>query len=197
MTLPLRALATAGAALVLVAGLGVALLTGSSPDDDATAPRALASASCAIGFQNGMAAAEVRMRRLDPGGFNATRTGAWDKAFASWRKLIADHDAACAGAPPPTTTTQPPPTTTAPAPLPAPQTYNKGSRGQDAKYCVNGGAGGTDAAGYRYDSQGLELDGRRTGNPVPGLKPSDEMDGRGPCDPYNGFPPWPAGSYER
>jgi hypothetical protein len=31
---------------------------------------------------------------------------------------------------------------------------------------------------------------------VAGLKPADEMDGREPCDPYNGFPPWPPDSYK-
>jgi hypothetical protein len=79
----------------------------------------------------------------------------------------------------------PPPTTKL-----NPQTYNKGSSGQDARYCV------THDDGYRYDSGGREIDGRRSGKFVPGLKPADEMDGREPCDPYNGFPPWPAASYE-
>lgn len=72
-----------------------------------------------------------------------------------------------------------------------PQTYNKGSRGQDARYCV------THDDGYRYDADGREIDGLRTGQFIEGLKPADEMDGRGPCDPYNGFPPWPEKSYER
>ena len=75
-----------------------------------------------------------------------------------------------------------------------PQTYNKGSSGQDARYCVPPD-GPTD--GCRYDEGGREIDGKRTGQFVPGLKPADEMDGREPCDPYNGFPPWPAASYER
>lgn len=72
-----------------------------------------------------------------------------------------------------------------------PQTYNKGSSGQDARYCV------TFDDGCRYDSGGREIDGRRSGQFVPGLKPADEMDGREPCDPYDGMPPWPAKSYER
>ena len=72
-----------------------------------------------------------------------------------------------------------------------PQTYNKGSRGQDARYCV------TIDDGYRYDADGREIDGLRTGQFIEGLKPASEMDGRGPCDPYNGFPPWPEKSYER
>lgn len=77
-----------------------------------------------------------------------------------------------------------------PPPKLNPQTYNKGSSGQDARYCV------THDDGYRYDSGGREIDGRRSGKFVPGLKPADEMDNREPCDPYNGFPPWPDGSYE-
>jgi hypothetical protein len=77
-----------------------------------------------------------------------------------------------------------------PPPKLNPQTYNKGSSGQDARYCV------THDDGYRYDSGGREIDGRRSGKFVEGLKPSDEMDGREPCDPYNGFPPWPAASYD-
>lgn len=86
--------------------------------------------------------------------------------------------------------TQPPPPPPPPAKL-NPQTYNKGSSGQDARYCV------TFRDGYRYDAGGREIDGRRSGKFVPGLKPADEMDGREPCDPYNGMPPWPPGSYER
>lgn len=83
----------------------------------------------------------------------------------------------------------------------APQTYNKGSNGQDARYCTAGlpksGPFFVDAKGCRYDDGGRDVDGCRSGNPVSGLKPADEMDGREPCDPYNGMPPWPAGSYER
>ncbi len=76
----------------------------------------------------------------------------------------------------------------------APQTYNRGSSGQDARYCT-AESGNPDGGGYRYDSGGRSLGGR-SGNPVAGLKPADEMDGREPCDPYGSFPPWPAGSYE-
>lgn len=98
----------------------------------------------------------------------------------------------------------------APAPVPppppppprrvAPQTYNRGSAGQDARYCTFGLP--TDSQGRpvddysTYDENGLSLGGR-TGNPVPGLKPADEMDGRGPCEPYGPFPPWPTMSYDR
>jgi hypothetical protein len=76
----------------------------------------------------------------------------------------------------------------------APQTYNKGSSGQDARYCTRE-SGNPDGGGFHYDSGGRSLGGR-SGNPVAGLKPADEMDGREPCDPYNGFPPWPPDSYK-
>jgi hypothetical protein len=143
-----------------------------------------------IGYQSGIVAAMNRLRALDPAG-----KPAYDKLERTLRILAADHDAAIVKPTPPPPPPPPPPPTV----LPAPQTYNKGSRGQDARYCIAGlsNANGvfTDAKGYRYDGQGLELDGRRSGNPVAGLKPADEMDGRDPCDPYNGMPPWPAGSY--
>jgi hypothetical protein len=76
----------------------------------------------------------------------------------------------------------------------APQTYNRGSSGQDARYCTKD-SGNPDGGGFHYDSGGRSLGGR-SGKFVPGLKPADEMDGREPCDPYNGFPPWPKESYE-
>ena len=80
----------------------------------------------------------------------------------------------------------------------APQTYNRGSSGQDARYCTRE-SGNPDGGGFHYDADGRSLGGR-SGNPVAGLKPADQMDGREPCDPYtNGnlsFPPWPAASYD-
>lgn len=95
------------------------------------------------------------------------------------------------------------PTPPPPPPLRlAPQTYNKGSSGQDARYCTSApGVTQTapnrwrDEGGFQYDEKGLSLGGR-SGQLIPELKPADEMDGREPCDPYNGFPPWPAKSYE-
>lgn len=180
------------AAAAIAGGFGTAqLATGSD------------TATCApIGFQNGVAAATERMKRLDPAGFNASGTGAWDKFFRSVKRLVDDHDAACATPQPPPTTTAPPPTTTAPAPRPAPQTYNRGSSGQDARYCVDDlptvDGVKVDAAGFRYDDGGRSLGGR-TGNPIDVLKPADAMDGKGPCDPYTkdgrSFPPWPPASY--
>jgi hypothetical protein len=157
-----------------------------------------ASTATPIGYQHGIEAARLRMKKLDPAGFNASGTGAWDKYFRTMRILVADHDAAIVASPPPTTTTAPPPpTTTAPAVRPAPQTYNRGTRGQDARYCLPDGVT-VDAAGYRYDEDGRSLGGR-TGNDVPGLKPSDAMDGASPCAGYSWgnqtFPPWPDASY--
>ena len=145
-----------------------------------------------IGFQNGVEAARLRMKKLDPGGFKPDGTGAWDKFFRTVSHLVVEHDQQFPPTPPP----PPPP----PPGKYAPQTYNKGSNGQDARYCTAGlpkiGPYFVDEMGCRYDDKGLEVDGRRTGKFVAGLKPADEMDQREPCDPYNGMPPWPAGSYE-
>ena len=94
----------------------------------------------------------------------------------------------------------PPPPPPPPPPKVAPQTYNRGSAGQDARYCTAGlphnGAGQPFDQFSAYDENGLSLGGR-TGNPVPGLKPADQMDGRGACDPYGPFPPWPTSSYNQ
>ena len=106
----------------------------------------------------------------------------------------------------PVTPPPPPPPPPPPAPRLAPQTYNKGSRSQDARYCINapgvsrvGDDRWQDEGGYIYNSDGFCFGGR-SGNPVAGLKPADMMDGRQPCDPYTNdgqsFPPWPAASYE-
>ena len=143
-----------------------------------------------IGYQSGIAASMNRLRLMDPAG-----KAAYDKLQRTLKILADDHDAGMAPAPAPTPTPTPAPTPPPPpAALPAPQTYNKGSRGQDARYCLPPGQT-VDAAGYHYDENGLSTDGRRTGNPVPGLRPADEMNGQGPCEPYLGFPPWPAESY--
>ena len=166
-------------------------------------PSALAASSCIpIGYQNGISAARARMTRIDPGGFNAAATGAWDKFFRSVSILVNDHDAGCVQAPPPTTTTSPP-TTTAPPALVAPLTYNRSARG-DARFCVD--ALPRNAAGRHYDAYatyddgGLQLGGRSE-SIVPGLRFSDNMNGLGPCDSYSEggrtFPPWPEASYSR
>ncbi len=118
-----------------------------------------------IGYQNGIGAARNRIKKLDPGGFNDTGSGAWDKFFRTVATLAQDHDAAIGPSPQPTPTPTPAPTP-APAKRPFPQTYNRGSRGQDARYCTDGRT--VDDAGFRYDGQGLSLGGR-TGNSVGGL----------------------------
>lgn len=135
-----------------------------------------------IGFQSGIDSSVNAWIAKDPG-----HRAAFEKLRRTLKLLAADYDARQTTPPPPPPTTTPTPT---PKPALNPQTYNRGSRGQDARYCV------THDDGYRYDADGREIDGRRSGNPVPGLKPADEMDGRGPCEPDGaGHPPWPAASY--
>lgn len=152
-----------------------------------------------IGFQSGIKAAMARLRKLDPGGTNASGTGAWDKLERTLSILANDHDAAITDPEPPPPPPPPPP----PETDYAPRTYNIGSRNQDPRFCVTGltrRADGllVDGEGVLYDDSGLNVDGRRDRTKiVAGLKPADEMDGREPCDPYNGMPPWPAASYER
>ena len=80
----------------------------------------------------------------------------------------------------------------------APQTYNPGGGGQNARYCVAGlpeiSPGVFSDGSYTYDANGLSFD--RPDTYVAGLKPADQMDGRGACDPYDNFPPWPEGSIQ-
>lgn len=90
---------------------------------------------------------------------------------------------------------------TPPPPQVAPRTYNK-VPSADARFCVAGlprdHRGLYVDAFSAYDENGLDVDGGRSRDTqVPGLKPANEMDGRGACDPYNSFPPWPPGSYQR
>lgn len=90
---------------------------------------------------------------------------------------------------------------TPPPPQVAPRTYNK-VPSADARFCVAGLPKNSRGLPYdafsAYDENGLDVDGGRTKDTqVPGLKPANEMDGRGSCDPYGSFPPWPAGSYQR
>lgn len=195
--------------VALVAGLSLAVVAVDEPD---TAERAqayalaLAAAGTPIGSQHGCTGATNRLRRLDPGGTNASRTGAYDRLERTCIILARDHDAGLVPIPPPpVTTTAPPPTTTTVPPPPrlAPQTYNRGSSGQDARYCVLwpgvskvGPNRWRDEGGFEYDDGGLSLGGR-SGNAVAGLLPADSMDGREACDPVNGMPPYPAGSFLR
>ena len=132
-------------------------------------------------------------RSLDP----RRHTVTFSKGHASYgvqavAYAVVDQDAYPDAAPPP----PPPP------PQVAPRTYNKVLGGPDARFCITGLTRGADALWHdpfsRYDDNGLDVDGGRTSDTqVPGLKPANEMDDRGPCDPYGSFPPWPAGSYER
>lgn len=89
----------------------------------------------------------------------------------------------------------------------APQAYNKGSRGQNAKFNVHVNttlrADGRyeDRNGIVYDDSGLCASGGRTEPDIPGLKPSDMSDGKEPWESYewlgNTFPPYPAQSYQK
>ena len=178
-----------------------------------------------IGHQDGIAAEYNRLRDLDPGGTLLTKQGgkwpsletietipleqwkAYDKAERRARILKDDHDAAVTQTPgpspepPPVEPTPPDPATTGYAP----QSYNRGSRGQNAKFnirinCTGGGEDYVDRNGIHYDSSGL-CKGGRTEPEIPGLKPSDMSDGLEPWEPYtwNGvtYPPYPLQSYEK
>lgn len=162
-----------------------------------------------IGYQDGLSGFVAWVRKTDPT-VKYRPADKRPKSPSEWfwlekfedrllRHLKDEHDAespAEPSDPPPPPPPPPPPST----PKLAPQTYNKGSRGQDARYCTAGLSKDStgayvDSGGFCYDGNGLCLGGR-SGNYVPGLKAADEMDGREPCDPYNGMPPWPAESYQ-
>jgi hypothetical protein len=175
-----------------------------------------------IGYQHGITAMMNRLRDMDPDGTVLVKVPdpekpgrmmwpsidtitkpldqwkSYDKAERAFTILCYDHDAYVTQTPDPAPTPPPdegPPV--APTGL-APQTYNRGSSGQDARYCTRD-SGNPDGGGFHYDENGL-CRGGRSGNPVPGLKPADMMDGKGACDPYEwggvSYPPWPPGSYE-
>lgn len=141
-----------------------------------------------IGFQNGVAAARERMRRIDPAGFRTDGTGAWDKFFRTIEHLVVEHDAE---APPP-----PPP----PPPPPAfkrvaPKTANK-EGSSDARFCCLNQPGVVWMPNHplgpcfvdevaRYDENGLHLGGRSfacTEAWHDGLTGAKSMDGRDPCE---------------
>jgi hypothetical protein len=121
----------------------------------------------------------------------ATKLPSARLAKAAWRVAAALHPLSAPPPPPP-----PPPTNV------APRTYNGMPDGTEpnARFCVTGlpteGAYRRDAF-TRYDEEGRDVDGGRSNKQVAGLKPANQMDGRGPCDAYGPFPPWPAQSYER
>lgn len=164
-----------------------------------------------IGYQSGVRAAVNRLRDLDPNGTalkktggkwpavetlpaDMSRWGAWDKLERTLGILAFDHDAAAGSDPPP------PPPPPPPAKV-APRTYNTAPGGEpSARFCTTGLPRNTNGRLHddfsEYDDDGHDLGGRTT-KIVAGLKYANEMDGRGPCDPYGSFPPWPAGSFER
>lgn len=131
-----------------------------------------------------------------------------DKSAWSWlekwerreRILKDDHDAAITDPDPEDPPPPPPPDPTWPI---APRTYNAvlPHLEPSARFCTTGlprNANGRLFDQYsEYDDNGLALGGRTEATQVPGLKPANEMDGRGPCDPYGSFPPWPTDSYIR
>jgi len=118
-----------------------------------------------------------------------------EKMERTLRILKDDHDSAIVAPEPPPPPPPPPPSGTV-----APRTYNTVANGPDARFCVEGLPRNSRGRRYdiysEYDDNGLDLGGRTTLH-VDGLKPANEMDGRGPCDPYFNFPPWPAASYEK
>jgi hypothetical protein len=92
----------------------------------------------------------------------------------------------------------PPPTPDPPKPQPpkpsdtgyAPQSYNQGSRGQNAKFNVHinctlrGDGYYVDKNGIVYQDNGLCSSGGRTEPFIPELKPSDMSDGKEPWEAY-------------
>ena len=179
-----------------------------------------------IGYQDGITAAINRLRTSDPGG-TIVKKGpdgkwpkepletikdvplenwkAWDKLERTLGILAYDHDQAVTPSPLPPVD---PPVDPHPQPSGfAPQSYNKGSRGQNAKFnvrinCTYDSRTGeyVDGQGVRYDDAGLCKGGRTEPN-IPGLKPSDMSDGKEPWESYEWmgqtFPPYPAQSYEK
>jgi hypothetical protein len=149
-----------------------------------------------IGYQNGIEAARLRMKKLDPGGFNATGTGAWDKYFATLRTLVYDHDAAITVGPTP----PPPPIEPDRYAKVAPRmAYKDGS--SDARYCCREDQPGVvrDGTGWRddvahYDSNGLCTDGKRSDGPA--KTSALEINSREYCDlPVFGDPKLNTGSW--
>ena len=149
-----------------------------------------------IGYQNGLEAARLRMKKLDPGGFNATGTGAWDKYFATLRTLVYDHDAAITPGPTP----PPPPIEPDKYFRVAPRmAYKDGS--SDARYCTVGQPGVTRHADgsanddvAHYDPNGLCTDGKRSDGPA--KTSALEINSREYCDlPVFGDPKQNTGSW--
>jgi hypothetical protein len=140
-----------------------------------------------IGYQNGIEAARLRMKRLDPAGFKPDGTGAWDKFFATMKTLVYDHDAAITPGP-------------APVPPPAPPAYKKvaprvayKAGNSDARYCLKDFPGGKDDVAS-YDANGLCTSGTRSDGPA--VTSALEIDGREYCSlPTFGDPKQNTGSW--
>jgi hypothetical protein len=96
----------------------------------------------------------------------------------------------------------PPPPPPPPAKV-APRTYNAALPNLEpsARFCTTGlsrnGNGRLFDSFSEYDDDGRSLGGRTEDTQVSGLRPANEMNGLGSCDPYLNFPPWPLDSYKR
>lgn len=150
-----------------------------------------------IGWQDGMQGFIQWVRKMDPtikyrplSERPANRTQwYWLEKF-TWALdvLQADFDARNPDtAPPP----PPPPPTTNPWDSGyAPQAYNRGSGGQNARFnirinCTQRSDGKyVDKKGVVYSDSGLQESGQRSEFTVSGLKPSDMMDGLDPWEQY-------------
>jgi hypothetical protein len=159
-----------------------------------------------IGFQDGITAF-FNWFRKQPGvpgrgpNYDPADLSTWpwpDKMERTLRILKDEHDAAVPSDPPPPPPPPPPPT----GPV-APRTYNKVlPNGSDARFCVAGLSRGSDGLLHDiysgYDDNGLDVVGGRTKDTqVAGLRQANNMDGRGPCEFYDGMSRWPDGSYAR
>jgi hypothetical protein len=142
-----------------------------------------------IGYQNGVEAARLRMKKLDPGGFNASGTGAWDKYFATIRTLVYDHDAAVSGAGP---VPPPPPVEPDKYAKVAPRVAYKAGN-SDARYCLKDFPNLRDDVAT-YDENGLCTSGTRSDGPA--KTSALEIDGREYCSlPTFGDPTQNTGSW--
>lgn len=158
-----------------------------------------------VGYQDGLKAAYERIKKIDPGGCNpkydpdhpdalpVDQLKAWDKVHRTLKIIKEDHDAAIPSDPPPPNGgngggNEPPPNRPWESGF-APQAYNQGGSGQDARYnirinCTQRSDGKyVDGQGIVYDDGGRPLGGR-TQTAIPELKPADQMDGREPWDIY-------------
>lgn len=138
-------------------------------------------------------------------GYNVNDLSTWpwpDKHERTERILKDAHDAAVGPVDP-----EEPPDPEPEVKKYAPQAYNKGAGGQNARYnvkinCVQLSSGNySDGEGVIYDDGGRQTGNLRSEKDVSGLKAADMMDGKDPWEPYEWqgttFPPYPPASYER